>query len=224
MLRDDGFGTDGVAMPIKLTLRFRPDHLIVDFTGTAPQARGAINMPYSNTLGQVYSTIHKILAPEVVFNAGFVKPIEVIAPEGTLVNPRFPGAVGGRAPLFFLITEIVHLALAEVIPDQVAVPQEGGDIVHMSGYRPDGSEYTTMDLVWGGWGGRPLKDGIDGAGMSYILGARRTGRTRSAGRGGGLWTGARHRRRGTPSRLTRHFQELSLPPSGQDNGAHQSSV
>ncbi|MGO9060497.1 MAG: hydantoinase B/oxoprolinase family protein [Candidatus Binataceae bacterium] len=168
MLRDDGFGSDGVAMPIKLTLRFRPDKLIVDFTGTAPQARGSINMPYSNTLGQVYSTIHKILAPEVVFNAGFVKPIEVIAPEGTLVNPRFPGAVGGRAPLFFLITEIVHLALAEVIPDKVAVPQEGGDIVHMSGYRPDGSEYTTMDLVWGGWGGRPLKDGIDGAGMSYI--------------------------------------------------------
>jgi N-methylhydantoinase B len=168
MLRDDGFGSDGVAMPIRLTLRFAPDQLIVDFTGTAPQARGAINMPYSNTLGQVYSTIHKILAPDVVFNAGFVKPIEVVAPPGTLANPKFPAAVGGRAPLFFLITEVIHLALAEAIPDRVAVPQEGGDIVHMSGNRPDGSEYTTMDLVWGGWGGRPSKDGIDGAGMSYI--------------------------------------------------------
>jgi N-methylhydantoinase B len=168
ILRDDGFGSDGVAMPIRAALRFRSDKLIVDFTGTAPQARGAINMPYSNTLGQVFSTIHKILAPDVVFNAGFVKPIEVIAPEGTLANPKFPAAVGGRAPLFFLITELIHLALAEAIPDRVSVPQEGGDIVHMSGYRPDGSEYTTMDLVWGGWGGRPAKDGIDGAGMSYI--------------------------------------------------------
>ncbi len=167
-MRDDGFGSEGVAMPIRLTLRFRPDRLIVDFTGTAPQARGAINMPFSNTLGQVYSTVHKILAPTVVFNAGFVKPIEVVAPEGTLANPKFPAAVGGRAPLFFLITEVIHLALAEAIPDRVAVPQEGGDIVHMSGHRPDGSEYTTMDLVWGGWGGRPRKDGIDGAGMSYI--------------------------------------------------------
>ncbi|HZY58349.1 MAG TPA: hydantoinase B/oxoprolinase family protein [Candidatus Binataceae bacterium] len=168
MMRDDGFGSEGVAMPIRLTLRFRPDKLIVDFTGTAPQARGAINMPYSNTLGQVYSTIHRILAPDVVFNAGFVKPFEIVAPEGTLANPKFPGAVGGRAPLFFLITEVIHLALAEAIPDRVAVPQEGGDIVHMSGHRPDGSEYTTMDLIWGGWGGRPRKDGIDGAGMSYI--------------------------------------------------------
>jgi N-methylhydantoinase B len=168
MLRDDGFGSEGVAMPIRLTLRFSRDKLIVDFTGTAPQARGAINMPYSNTLGQVFSTIHTILAPDVVFNAGFVKPIEVIAPEGTLANPKFPGAVGGRAPLFFLITELMHLALAEAIPERVSVPQEGGDIVHMAGYRPDGSEYTTMDLVWGGWGGRPRKDGIDGAGMSYI--------------------------------------------------------
>jgi N-methylhydantoinase B len=168
MMRDDGFGSDGVAMPIVLTLRFRGDRLIVDFTGTAPQARGAINMPYSNTLGQVFSTIHKILAPDVVFNAGFVKPFEVVAPEGTLANPRFPAAVGGRAPLFFLITEVIHLALAEAVPEMVGVPQEGGDIVHMAGHRPDGSEYTTMDLVWGGWGGRPLKDGIDGAGMSYI--------------------------------------------------------
>jgi N-methylhydantoinase B len=168
MLRDDGFGSDGVAMPIRATLRFRRERLVVDFTGTAAQARGAINMPYSNTLGQVYSTLHKILAPDVVFNAGFVKPIEVIAPLGTLANPKFPAAVGGRAPLFFLITELIHLALAEAIPDRVPVPQEGGDIVHMSGHRPDGSEYTTMDLVWGGWGGRPGKDGIDGAGMSYI--------------------------------------------------------
>ena len=63
-MRDDGFGSEGVAMPIRLTLRFRPDRLVVDFTGTAPQARGAINMPFSNTLGQVYSTVHKILAPD----------------------------------------------------------------------------------------------------------------------------------------------------------------
>ena len=47
------------------------------------------------------------------------------------------------------------------------MPPEGGDIVHVSGQRPDGSEYTTMDLIWGGWGGRPGSDGIDGAGMSY---------------------------------------------------------
>ena len=168
MLRDDGFGTEGVEMPIKLTLRFRGSNLIVDFTGTAPQARGAINMPYSNTLGQVYSSIHSILAPNVVFNAGFVRPIEVVAPPGTLANPVFPAAVGGRAPLFFLITEVLCLAMAEAVPDKVGVPPEGGDIVHMSGTRPDGSDYTTMDLVWGGWGGRPLRDGIDGAGMSYI--------------------------------------------------------
>ena len=50
-MRDDGFGSEGVAMPIRLTLRFRPDRLIVDFTGTAPQARGAINMPLQQHAG-----------------------------------------------------------------------------------------------------------------------------------------------------------------------------
>ncbi|MGE0383351.1 MAG: hydantoinase B/oxoprolinase family protein [Gammaproteobacteria bacterium] len=167
MLRDDGFGSEGVALPIRITLKVRGDSLCVDFTGTAAQVRSAINMPYSNTLGQVYGTLHRILAPEAPFNVGFVRPIEVIAPEGTLANPRFPAAVGGRAPLFFLITELMHLALAEAIPDRVGVPQEGGDIVHMAGHRPDGSEYTTMDLIWGGWGARPRKDGVDGAGMAY---------------------------------------------------------
>ena len=93
-LRDDGFGSDGVELPIKITVRFRGEALIVDFTGTAKQVRGALNMPYSNTLGQVYGAIHALLAPQVPFNVGYVKPIEVIAPPGTIVNPNFPGAVG----------------------------------------------------------------------------------------------------------------------------------
>ena len=52
MLRDDGFGTDGVAMPIRLTLRFRPDHLIVDFTGTAPQAGARLICPTATRWGR----------------------------------------------------------------------------------------------------------------------------------------------------------------------------
>ena len=78
-LRDDGFGSDGVELPIKITVRFRGETLIVDFTGTAKQVRGALNMPYSNTLGQVYGAIHALLAPQVPFNVGYINRSKLLA-------------------------------------------------------------------------------------------------------------------------------------------------
>ncbi len=167
MLHDDGFGTPGVQFPIKITLRFRGDKLIVDFTGTSRQLKSALNMPYSNTLGQVFSGVHSVLCQDGVFNSGSVKPIEFIAPSGSLVNPEFPAAVGGRAPVIFLLTDALHSAFSKVLPERIWVPPDGGDVVHISGQRADGSTYTTMDLMWGGWGGRPAMDGVDGAGRSY---------------------------------------------------------
>ncbi len=223
-MRDDGFGSEGVAMPIRLTLRFRPDRLIVDFTGTAPQARGAINMPFSNTLGQVYSTVHKILAPTVVFNAGFVKPIEVVAPEGTLANPKFPAAVGGRAPLFFLITEVDSPGAGR------SDSRPGRGSAGGRRYRPHVGPSPRRQRIHhdgpgvGRMGRAPAQRRDRRCGHVVHLGARRTGRARSAGGGGGLRAGSRYRRRRTPSRLAGHLQELPLPPSGKNNGAHQSPL
>jgi N-methylhydantoinase B/oxoprolinase/acetone carboxylase alpha subunit len=50
------------------------------------------------TRGTVYGAVKSIVNPDVLTNVGFTRPITIIAPEGTLVNPRHPAAVGGRAP------------------------------------------------------------------------------------------------------------------------------
>jgi N-methylhydantoinase B len=168
IFEDDGFGSDGVVMPLKLILKVEGDTLTADFTGTAPQARGAINLPLSMTKATVYGSVKSIVSPDVLTNVGFIRPINVIAPPGTLVNPRFPAAVGGRAPLFFRVFDMMFRALAKALPDQVPIPGEGGDVLHFTGQKADGKQFAVMDIYFGGWGGRPMKDGIDGvAPMSF---------------------------------------------------------
>ncbi|HJY79790.1 MAG TPA: hydantoinase B/oxoprolinase family protein, partial [Candidatus Binatia bacterium] len=168
IFEDDGFGSDGVVMPLKLTLKVEGDTLTADFTGSAPQARGAINLPLSMTKATVYGSVKSIVSPDVLTNVGFVRPINVIAPAGTLVNPRFPAAVGGRAPLFFRVFDMMFRALAKALPERVPIPGEGGDVLHFTGQKADGSHFAVMDIYFGGWGGRPMKDGIDGvAPMSF---------------------------------------------------------
>ena len=168
VFEDDGFGTDAAAMPIKLTLRVKDDTLSVDFTGTSPQARGAINLPLSMTKATVYGTIKSIVGEDVLPNVGFIRPIQVIAQPGSLVNPRFPAAVGGRAPLFFRVFDMLFRVLAKALPDRTPIPGEGGDVLHLTGEKADGTPYAMMDIFFGGWGGRPKKDGIDGvAPMSF---------------------------------------------------------
>ena len=168
VFEDDGFGTDGAAMPIKLTMRVEGDTLSVDFTGTSPQARGAVNLPLSMTKATVYGTIKSIVGEDVLPNVGFVRPIQVITEPGSLVSPRFPAAVGGRAPLFFRVFDMLFRVLAKALPERVPIPGEGGDVLHLTGEKADGTPYAMMDIFFGGWGGRPKKDGIDGvAPMSF---------------------------------------------------------
>ena len=168
VFEDDGFGTDSASLALKLTLRIAEDTLTADFTGTSPQARGAINLPLSMTQATVFGAVKSIVSPDVLPNVGFVRPISVIAEPGCLVNPQFPAAVGGRAPLFFRVFDMLFRALAKALPERVPIPGEGGDVLHLTGQKADGTPYAMMDIFFGGWGGRPRKDGIDGvAPMSF---------------------------------------------------------
>ena len=72
------------------------DELEVDFTGTSPQTSGALNLNYWFTVSCAYAAIRACLAPAIPNNEGFYRPIRVIAPEGSFVNPRFPAPVGAR--------------------------------------------------------------------------------------------------------------------------------
>ncbi len=161
LFEDDGFGNE-VALKLKVTLQITGDQLTADFTGTDPQAKGAINMPLSMTKAMVYGALKLIVSPDILLNSGFVRPMTVHVPLGSLLNPRFPAAVGGRASLAFRVSDMVFRALAQALPEKVPVVGEGGDVLHFIGHGADGRPFAAMDGFFGGWGGRPNKDGIDG--------------------------------------------------------------
>jgi N-methylhydantoinase B len=167
-LFDDGLGTDGVALPLVVKLSFRGDELLVDLTGTAQQVASGINMPLANTFAQIYDTLHALLGGGIPFNTGFTRPLTITVPPGTLLNPIHPAAVGGRAPVLYLLTETLYRAMANVVPERVPAAGSGVDAVLFSGTRRSGSPYATMDLIPGSWGARPDRDGVDGAANNYF--------------------------------------------------------
>jgi N-methylhydantoinase B len=161
-LGDNGLHPVDPPLVMAVTLRFSGEQLVVDFTGTSRQAEGGVNMPVENTIGRVHSTLRELLCPQARINDGTMSAIEVVTPPGTLVNPDFPAPVAGRAPNFFMMDEVLHRALAQVMPELVPVPRLAWDVMHFSQERSDGTEYGLMDLCAGGWGGRPKSDGPDG--------------------------------------------------------------
>lgn len=157
---DDGISDKPIAIAVEL--RKRGDELEVDFTGTSLEVRGAINQPLASTRSAVYTTLRCILDPGIPNNAGFFRPIKIIAPYGSFVNPKPPAAVAARGLGSFRVTEALFGALAEMLPDRIfACGVQGDTGVTVAGTRADGSPFILMDFSWGSWGGGPDRDGAD---------------------------------------------------------------
>ena len=161
LFEDEGYGGVGKLVPVRIKLTLDGETATVDFTGTAPQSQAAINLPLSSTLASVYSSIKCLVSPDVLTNVGIARAIKVIVPEGCLCNPQHPAAVGGRTALLFRVIDTVFRLIGEAVPGKVGIPGEGGDMLHYSTERPGGGHSSFADLYFGGWGGRPTKDGID---------------------------------------------------------------
>ena len=93
----DDDGIDPAPIPITVTITVTGDRLIADFTGSAPQVKGAINSPLPFTKSAVYACVRHLVGGTPPNNEGYFRPIEVIAPPGTVVNPVMPAAVAARA-------------------------------------------------------------------------------------------------------------------------------
>jgi N-methylhydantoinase B len=163
----DGLGEVG-ATDLAVALTIAGDRLTADYSGSAPQMPNALNMPLGVTKAATVAAVQALIGAAVPVNAGAYVPIEVIAPSGSVVNPRFPAAVGGYTPLLFAVCDMVFRTLAEAIPGRVPVPPEGGHVMHFSGLTETGEEFAMMDLFYGGWGGRPDRDGIDGVAPVFL--------------------------------------------------------
>jgi N-methylhydantoinase B len=163
----DVLDNDGIIdepIEIRVAIEIEDDTAVVDFTGTAPQARGSVNAIYAITLSAVFYTFRCIAGADVPANAGCLEPIQVIAPEGSVVNAKFPAAVaGGNVETSQRIVDVLLGALAQACPDQIPAASSGTmNNLTIGGYDVSrGKEFTYYETIAGGMGARPNRDGID---------------------------------------------------------------
>lgn len=159
-LDDDGVSDEPVQICVLLSTE--GNNITVDLTGTAEQTVGAINAPFASTMSSIYSFVatHFLQDPTFI-NEGCYRPVTIVAPEGSLLNPRHPAPIYGRVIAVNRLYSGLKEALAKVAPDKVLAA--GFDspcqysMSHMSteGYR------VMSGTLWGGWGAGPEADGPD---------------------------------------------------------------
>ena len=163
----DVLDNDGITdepIEIRVAIEIEDDTALVDFTGTAGQVRGSVNAIYAITLSAVFYTFRCIAGADVPANAGCLEPIRVIAPEGSVVNAKFPAAVaGGNVETSQRIVDVLLGALAQACPDQIPAASSGTmNNLTIGGYDTSrGKDFTYYETIAGGMGARPNRDGID---------------------------------------------------------------
>jgi N-methylhydantoinase B len=161
-LDDDGITEKEVPIHVRITIK--GDRARVDFTGSSPQVAGAINAVEAITVSAVSYCFRCLIGGDVPASAGLIEPIEVIAPEGTVVNARPPASVaGGNVETSQRIVDVVFKALSQAIPDRVPAASQGTmNNLTIGGIDPrSGAEFSYYETVAGGMGARPMLDGMN---------------------------------------------------------------
>jgi N-methylhydantoinase B len=166
-LDDDGIDPDPI--PIRVAVEVHGSDLEVNFDGTSPQVKGAINCVLSFTRSTVYACIRCLLPATLPSNEGYFRAIRVVAPPGTLVNPLPPAPVAARGLTGYRIANAVMGALAQLAPRQVPACESGGDTgISLGGYTSDRRAFVFLEFLVCSWGGRPFSDGIDGVASMVV--------------------------------------------------------
>src|SRR5262245_33545330 len=154
--------TDGLDEPFtyQIAVTVKGDQIHVDYAGTSPQVDRAINCTLTYTFAMTAYALKCALLPHLPNNEGIFRAIEVAAPEGSIVNPRFPAAVGGRMATGHYLPIAVFGALAPVLPER-RIAASGSPLWSLiqTGLRANGQTYANVLFFNGGMGATDSNDG-----------------------------------------------------------------
>ena len=162
---EDAMEDDGVSdepAPIRVAITIDGDEATIDFSESSPQRRGSINAVYAITLSATYYCFRALMGLDIPSNSGCLIPLNVIAPEGLLVNAHPSAAVaGGNVETSQRITDVVLGALAQACPDRIPAASQGTmNNITIGGWDPERQRpYAYYETIGGGMGARPTKDG-----------------------------------------------------------------
>jgi N-methylhydantoinase B len=160
----------GRPIRIHLRLEVRDGDLTLDFSATDPQVRAALNIATYGQHGHYLIVIGLVsflrtVNPDVTYNSGLVRPVRLVAPRGTLLNPEAGAPCGARPATFFRLAEVIMGALAQAAPERIPAAGCGqGSIlcVAVPDFHSGRSRVSIVQPLVGGSGGRPMQDGTDG--------------------------------------------------------------
>ena len=153
VLEDDRDGAERDAV-LRVAATIDGERLRLDFTGTDPQVEGNLNCPLSVTKSAAFFAVRVLTDPDAPPSAGAHRPIEVIAPQGCLLNARFPAAVAaGNVETSSRVADLVIAALGGARP----VPAQGQGTMNNLTLAGDG--FTYYETIGGGQGACPDADG-----------------------------------------------------------------
>ena len=146
---------------IALTVDVKGSDILVDFDGTSPQVDWGVNVVYNFTYTYVFMAIKSAFDPDIPINEGATRPVQMTAPEGSVVNCTFPAPVAARMQVGHFMTEMVFRALAPAVPDRI-IAGSGGTPAQTNilyGRRRNGKPWLTMIIRGGGMGASSSMDG-----------------------------------------------------------------
>ena len=158
--------TEDRTFSVRLCVRKSGDSISVDFTGSDPQVAGPMNAPLTVTASGVFCALKMIVDPKSLIppNSGCWRPVSVTAPEGCVVNARLPApVVYANHEMSHRIADMVMAAMFQITPGTVMAGSQGTSAVVTFGgtdFRND-ERYVSYESVKGGFGARPVKDGIN---------------------------------------------------------------
>ena len=159
-LDSDGF--QDIPVRIECAATVKDGVVEFDFTGTDPQMDSGKNVPMVATLSVVYFVLKMLLDPDLPPNSGTYKPVRVIAPEGCLVNPVPPAAVGARATSCGILGDVVVGALVQAMPEKALAPSGPHSLCTYGGTRLDSDQaWVDYETFAGALGARRHRDGTD---------------------------------------------------------------
>jgi N-methylhydantoinase B len=159
-LDDDGLGGPPVRLAVTVTVA--DDNIAFDFGGTDPQVPSGKNMSPGGLGATVYYALKALVDPGLPDNSGYFRAVTIACPEGNLLRPLPPAAVGSRALTGMILADVIFAALVPAVPARAMARNGPYQGVIFSGLNPaSGRFYVDYENFAGGTGARRLGDGAD---------------------------------------------------------------
>ncbi len=164
-LDNDGFHDDPICIAVKIHFDAESRTASIDFSGSSPQVGSSINAVYAITYSAVYYVFRCLLPEDAPATAGLMRPIRVLAPEGSIVNATLPAPVaGGNVETSQRIVDVLLLALSKALPDRIPAASSGTmNNLTIGGIDPRTDRpFAYYETIAGGMGARSVADGLSG--------------------------------------------------------------